>query len=127
MTTMNDEALSRYGELAAFAGQIVHSLHDEIEKLGFDTREVTLQSADEAVYRLDRDPSDGTHSLVGEWRDDKGIKQGELLFHADGSFFVEQDVARPHPKRSRWFVEAVNAWGREGHIKAEARLLPMPE
>ena len=102
-------------------------LHQEVEKLGFDSLDVTLQAADEAVYRLDRDPSDGSHSLVGEWRDERGMKLGELLFHADGSFFVEQDVARPHPSRQQWFVEAVNAWGRAGEVKAEARLLPMPD
>jgi hypothetical protein len=62
---------------------------------------------------------------VGEWRDRKGQKQGNLVFHADGSFFVEYDVVRAHPRDARWFVEAVNAWGQGTDIRAEARLLPM--
>ncbi len=127
MTMANDEARTRYTEVAALAGKILASLHAEVEKLGFDPADIALQAADEALYRLDRDPSDGSHSLVGEWRDERGMKLGELLFHADGSFFVEQDVARPHPSSRQWFVEAVNAWGRAGEVKAEARLLPMPE
>lgn len=125
--TMADQVSGRYAQIAAFAGQIARCLHDEIEKLGFEPASVSLHSPDDAVYRLERDPSNGEHSLVGEWRDERGIKFGELLFHADGSFFVEHDVAQPHPVKARWFVEAVNAWGRDGQIKAEARLLPMPE
>lgn len=124
---MNELAAQRYAELAEFAAEIVHRLTDEVEKLGIDPETVRLQPPDAAIYRLDRDPSDGSYSLVGEWRDDRGLKLGELSFHADGSFFVEQDVAIPHPRRPRWFVEAVNAWGRDGQIKSEARLLPMPD
>jgi len=30
----------------------------------------------------------------------------------------------PHPKDERWFVEAVNAWGKNDTVKAELRLLP---
>ncbi len=124
---MTDQVAERYARIAPVATAIADRLLEEVDKLGFDSGSVLLQSPDEAVYRLDRDPYNGTLSLVGEWRDERGIKQGELLFHADGSFFVEQDVARPHPKRRQWFVEAVNAWGSDGQIKAEARLLPMPE
>lgn len=109
------------------AVEIARRLREEVEKLGFGPSEVSLPTPEEAVFRLDRDPSDGSQSLVGEWRDDRGIKQGELLFHADGSFLVEQDVALPHPQRRQWFVEAVSAWGKAGQIKAEARLLPMPD
>ena len=125
---MTDSAASqRYAELADFAGQIALLLQSELDKLGFESSSVGLLSPDEAVYRLERDPYNGEDSLVGEWRDDRGLKFGQLLFHADGSFYVEQDVARLHPRKSKWFVEAVNAWGREGQIKAEARLLPMPD
>lgn len=126
-TPMNEDAVQRYAELAGLAETIGECLLAEVDKLGFAAGEVALQPPNEAVYRLDRDPSNASLSLVGEWRDERGIKLGELLFHADGSFFVEQDVARPHPQRAKWFVEAVSAWGRDGTIKSEARLLPMPE
>ena len=80
-----------------------------------------------AAYRLERDPACGEHSLIGEWRDFQGQKLGGLVFHEDGSFFVEYDVIRTHPRDDRWFVEAVNAWGRGTDIRAEPRLLPLPE
>ena len=78
-----------------------------------------------AKYRLERDTASGEDSLLGEWRDQRGQKLGNLVFHADGSFFVEHDVIRNHPKRPGWFVEAVNAWGRGDDIRAEPRLMPM--
>lgn len=124
---MPDTPASRYDEVSALAVEILASLGETVARLGFDPRDVVLSPPGAAVYRLDRDPADGSHTLVGEWRDDRGIKQGELLFRADGSFFVEHDVVLPHPRRRQWFVEAVNAWGRAGEIRAEARLLPMPE
>jgi hypothetical protein len=126
-TPMNEDAVQRYAELAGLAESIGECLLEEVDKLGFATGEVALQPPAKAVYRLDRDPSNASLSLVGEWRDERGSKLGELLFHADGSFFVEQDVARPHPQRAKWFVEAVSAWGRDGRIKSEARLLRMPD
>lgn len=125
---LKDEPVeARYAQMAPLAAEVVRRLHDVIEKLGFDTQVQALLTPDEAIYRLERDPANGEYSLIGDWRDPQGIKVGELLFHADGSFYVEQDVAQPHPSRARWFVEAVNAWGRDGQVKAEARLLPLPE
>lgn len=124
---MNELAAQRYTELADLAAEIGCRLRDEVEKLGFDAEAVSLLAPDAASYRLERDPSDGSHSLAGQWRDQRGNLCGRLLFHADGSFFVEQDVVRPHPRQPRWFVEAVSAWGRDGQIKSEARLLPIPE
>ena len=104
--------------------EIHKRLQQEVIKLGLDISEVTLKTVDDAVYRLDKDPANGECSLVGDWRDEKGTKLGSLLFHPDGSFFVEHDVIKTHPTDKRWFVEAVNAWGRGETIKSEARLLP---
>jgi hypothetical protein len=36
-------------------------------------------------------------------------------------------VVKPHPKKSKWFVEGVSAWGKAENIKAEPKLLAMPE
>lgn len=124
---MTDATAERYAQIEGLADEILNRLQDETHKLGFGGSEVTLKLPAEAVYRLERDPADGGYSLVGDWLDGKGMKQGSLLFHADGSFFVEQDIIKPHPVKKRWFVEAVNAWGRDADIRAEARLLPMPE
>jgi hypothetical protein len=74
---------------------------------------------------LQRDPASGQSSLVGIWRDANGQRVGSIIFHCDGSFFAEYDVVEPHPQDRRWFVEAVNAWGKNNTIKSEPRLLPM--
>jgi len=123
---MDEATLQRWQAIEKLAQQIMQQLGEEVTKLGFDDS-VELQAADNAKFHLSQDPASGSFSLVGQWHNSGGHLQGNLLFHADGSFFVEQDIALPHPKKKRWFVEAVNAWGKGDEIKAEARLLPMPE
>lgn len=117
----------RLAEVEALATRIHGRLLEEVQRLGIDDERAVLQVPADAVYRLDRDPYSGEQTLVGEWRDGRGIKHGELLFHADGSFMVEQDIGQVHPSRPNRFIEAVSAWGRGEDIKSEARLLPMPE
>jgi hypothetical protein len=125
---MMDESVTvRFFKIEQLADKVFEQLCHEVSKLGFTSEDVPLKRPQEAAYRLERDPSTSEYSLVGDWLSEQGLKLGTLLFHADGSFFVEQDVVKPHPKRSGWFVEAVNAWGRGNDIRAEARLLPMPE
>ena len=128
MATNQDPAVAnRYAEIKSLAESIGQRFEQEVMKLGFEAQEVELMSPAEAHYYLEFDPGSGTSSLKGDWIDNHGMKQGSLVFHADGSFFVEQDVVKAHPKKKNWFVEAVNAWGRDSDIRAEARLLPMPE
>ncbi len=128
METSTDQAVaSRYAEIQALAESIGERFEQEVIKLGFEQQAVKLMSPAEANYYLEFDPGSGEYSLKGDWVDERGMKQGSLVFHADGSFFVEQDVVKAHPKKKNWFVEAVNAWGRDRDIRAEARLLPMPE
>ncbi|MEZ5588893.1 MAG: hypothetical protein R3E46_17645 [Sedimenticolaceae bacterium] len=122
---MSDEVCARYAGIAELASAIAR-LAGRSRNL-VDAREVALQEPEDAMYRLERDPYSGTESLVGEWRDECGMKRGELKFHADGTFFVEQDVTRVHPRRAHWFVEGVTAWGRDHEIRSEATLLPMPD
>ncbi len=128
METSTDLAVaSRYAEIKALAESIGERFEQEVIKLGFEQQAVSLMSPAEASYYLEFDPGSGEYCLKGDWIDKRGMKQGSLVFHADGSFFVEQDVVKAHPKKKNWFVEAVNAWGRDMDIRAEARLLPMPE
>lgn len=126
-TNSNQEVENRYAEIQTLAEHIGQRFEEEVIKLGFDEQTVKLMSPAEARYYLEFDPGSCTSSLKGDWIDNRGMKQGSLVFHADGSFFVEQDVVKAHPKKKNWFVEAVNAWGRDSDIRAEARLLPMPE
>ena len=121
------DAQARYAQVAPLAQSIRAALRAELNRLGFPVGSVPLGDPATADYRLDRDPGSGEHSLVGEWRDFQGQRQGTLVFHQDGSFYVEHDVIRTHPRDARWFVEAVEAWGRDSEIRAEPRLLSRPE
>ncbi len=123
-----DQAVaSRYAEIKQLAERISQRFEEEVVKLGFQKQSIALLSPAEANYYLEFDPGSGETSLKGDWVNKLGLKQGSLVFHSDGSFFVEQDIVKAHPKKKNWFVEAVNAWGRDSDIRAEARLLPMPE
>jgi hypothetical protein len=124
---MSDEVARRLADIQDLLQRIDERLRAELTKLGFAEAELVLRSPAEAKYRLESDPLSQCHSLAGAWLDARGYQQGSLLFHADGSFFVEQDVIRNHPTRKGWFVEAVNAWGKGAEIKVEARLLPLPD
>jgi hypothetical protein len=111
-------------KVRAIGENICKTLRDEVLKMGFES--ITIDpDFKRAEYSLSRDPSNGENSLVGVWRDHKGHKQGEILFHSDSSFFAEYDVIGQHPTKPQWFVEAVTAWGRDDNIKSEPRLLPV--
>lgn len=123
---MTDSDLTlRIQQTTPLLAAVCSRLRDEVHRLGFDVEEVVIGDFGDAFYRLETDPASGEPSLIGEWRDDKGMKLGGLAFHADGSFFVEHDVVRTHPSKPSFFVEAVTAWGRDTQIKSEPRLLPM--
>ena len=122
---MTDSVQTRLAEVTPLALAIRDALQGQVERLGFAVGDVQISDPLAAKYRLERDTASGEYSLLGEWRDQRGQKIGNLVFHADGSFFVEHDVIRNHPKWPGWFVEAVNAWGRGGDIRAEPRLMPM--
>lgn len=122
-----DDVSRRYAEVESLALAIERQLDADVERIGFADGEIVLLSAADAVYTLARDPANGDYSLLGEWRDERGSKTGSLAFHADGSFFVEHDIVRPHPSKPRWFVEAVTAWGKGEVIRSEPTLLAMPD
>jgi hypothetical protein len=103
------------------------SLAAEIHKLGFPAESLPmLPDYDKAGFSLAKDPYSGLESLCGVWRDAQGFRLGEMKFHGDGSFYAEYDVVRQHPSKPLWFVESVLAWGRDGVIKSEAKLLEVP-
>jgi len=120
-----DPVQARLEAVTPLALAIRNALQEQVQRLGFPPGAVEIGDPIAAAYHLEPDPASGEHSLLGEWRDPRGQKLGGLVFHADGSFFVEYDVIRNHPRRPGWFVEAVNAWGRGDDIRAEPRLLPM--
>lgn len=123
-----DEIIAiRYYKIRALANQVIDRLNREFVRLGYAEHEIELNKPIEANYRLERDQSSSEYNLVGEWQDAKGAKLGRLLFYADGSFLVEQDVNRPHPTRQGWLVKAVKGWGNSERIDTEVQLYPMSE
>lgn len=119
------ELEEKLGSLRELGEQVCLSLYDECQKLGLDDSKIPDIRFDAASFDLQKDPYSGENSLRGDWLNERKSRLGSILFHADGSFFAEYDVIHPHPSKPQWFVEAVTAWGRDGVIKSEARLLPI--
>lgn len=116
----------RFEQVRSIAESVSEALRNEVLIMGLSVNCID-PDIERAEYSLSHDPGSGEDSLIGIWRDKNGQKQGEILFHADGSFYAEYDVIREHPKNDNWFVEAVTAWGRENMIKSDPKLLPLVE
>ena len=97
-----------------------------LEEMGFGADQATPPPVEALRFEFCPDPASGADSLVGVWRNRQGERVGEVIFHTDGSYYAEWDVVAPHPTRPRWFVEVITAWGRDGEVKADPRLLRAP-
>jgi hypothetical protein len=112
----------------AFGQAICRAIAEAIVRLGFPLQtRIDLPSFDAAVFSLVTDPYTQSEDLVGYWYDAGRQRIGQIRFHGDGSFYAEYDVVQAHPNKKRYFVEAINAWGREDNIKTEAKLLEVPQ
>lgn len=120
----DSELLMRITELRPLGEQVCAALESEYHKMGFADETNFGVDFDALVFALKRDPFSQLDSVEGIWLDGQRQRQGSLVFHADGTFFAEFDVVKPHPVKNQWFVEAVTAWGRGDDVKCEARLLP---
>jgi hypothetical protein len=110
------------------AESVCQRLTDEINKLGFSpSSNLQYPRYAEARFELIKDPYTSTDNLACYWYDARQQRVGRLQFNSDATFYAEYDVIKPHPVKSKWFVEGVTAWGKADHIKAEAKLLPMSE
>lgn len=120
------------GHIAAnrdLAEAVCLRLTEEINRLGFPGSEIQhYPNYDEATYILIKDPYTGEHNLTCHWYDaSKKQRIGNLQFNSDGTFYAEYDVVKPHPAKSKFFVESITAWGNAKQIKSEPKLLEMPE
>jgi len=120
---VNPDVEQRHQQLQGMLDVVCSRFRLETEKLGIALN-AEERLAEQAEFHLSRDPASGQDTLVGTWKNATGQKIGEVLFHADGSFFAEYDVIKNHPTDNRWFIEAVTVWGRGSNIKSELRLLP---
>lgn len=123
----NDNLQQRWEQVRELGMDICMEMSREVEKIGLSSEKALLTAPwERARFELQRDPASGQSSLVGVWRDMNGHRVGSIIFHCDGNFFAEYDVVEQHPKDSRWFVEAVSAWGKNNLIKSETRLISVP-
>ena len=118
--SLNDTCVSRHQVVGE---AICQALRKEALKLGFSQEHLPEINWRSLRFSVRQDPADGSDCLTGEWKNPAGYRIGQVLFNGDGSFFAEHDIVLGHPKDKRWFVEAVEAWGRNGHITTEPRLL----
>lgn len=111
----------------AFGHAVCRSIAENIARLGFPLQtRIDLPSFDAADFTLVIDPYTQSEDLVGFWYNSRKQRIGQIKFHGDGSFYAEYDVIQPHPSKKNYFVEAINAWGKEDNIKTEAKLLESP-
>ncbi|HET8932475.1 MAG TPA: hypothetical protein VFN67_03500 [Polyangiales bacterium] len=96
-------------------------LRNELSRAGLEDVVVPpqLQSC-----RLATDPYDGSVSLVGEWRSGRGARIGSVVIHANGQLHAELYVTKPLPRDAARFVDAVEAFGAAGALRAELRIVP---
>ena len=111
-----------------FGNAVCQRIAETIAKLGFSQHTQTdLPVFDAAEFSLVTDPFTQSLDLVGYWYNAGKQRIGQIKFHGDGSFYAEYDVVKPHPRKQKIFVEAINAWGKQDDIKSEANFLDMPE
>lgn len=112
----------------AFGKAVCQRIAENIVKLGFPLQtRLNLPDFDAARFNLVIDPFTQNQDLIGYWYNADQQRIGQIQFHDDGSFYAEYDVVQPHPTKKHWFVEAINAWGRQDNIKTEAKLLDIPQ
>ncbi|MGR9116024.1 MAG: hypothetical protein ACU85E_09680 [Gammaproteobacteria bacterium] len=105
--------------------QICQEMLQAILKIGFTESEIdAIPDFAHAEFSLVKDPYTASENLTGCWYDKNKQRIGNIQFLSDGSFYAEYDVVKPHPTKKQWFVEAMSAWGKNGQIKTEAKLLP---
>lgn len=121
---MNDDPLAQRVEAERVLGQAAcAALQQELVKLGL-ADEIRVPSYEQAQFSFLRDTGSGKDSLLCDWLDAREHRCGQILIHADGSFWAEFDVIRAHPTDQRWFVDAVTAWGNSADaVKSEPRLM----
>lgn len=85
------------------------------------------QPPDFASFEMRQDPFDGSEAFFGFWQLSGSARRGEFILYGDGKAFVEVDVLLKHPSKPNYFIEAVTVWGKADALKAEFKLMPMPE
>lgn len=126
--TSNTTLTEHIAAKRTYGQAVCDSMSKTLAKLGFpESLNLPKPDFDSAVYSQETDPYLQSLYLVGFWYSETKQRIGQIKFNCDGSFYAEFDVVQPHPSKKQWFVEAINAWGSEEDIRAEAKLLEIPQ
>ena len=123
---MDEQALvsAQFEQHKLWGIEICREMVQAIKKIGFSEVEIDgIPEFEKAKFSLIKDPYTADQNLTGYWYDKHQRRIGNIQFLSDGSFYAEYDIVRPHPTKKQWFVEAISAWGKQGQIKTEAKLL----
>jgi hypothetical protein len=116
----------RIASASAHGAELIAALQEKIAKLNLSGDAIAIPPFESARFTLEQDLYNGEQSLRAAFFPSQHYCIGFLLFHSDGSSFAEYHIMRPHPTRPELFIEAMEAWVRDGKIQTDTRLAMMP-
>ena len=117
----------RIASATQHGAELITALQERIAKLNLPGETITIPPFETARFTLEHDLYNGEQTLRAAFIPSQYYCIGFLLFHFDGSSFAEFHVMRQHPTRPSLFIEAVEAWVRDGKIQTDLRLAVMPQ
>lgn len=117
----------RIASAAQHGVALIAALQEKIARLNLPGEAIAIPPFEAARFTLEHDLYNGKQTLRAAFYPSQHYCIGFLLFHSDGSSFAEYHVMRPHPTRPEVFIEAVEAWVRDGKIQTDTRLAMMPK
>ena len=116
----------RIAAASSHGAELIAALQEKIARLNLPGEAITIPPFEAARFTLEHDRYNGKQTLRAAFFPSQHYCIGFLLFHSDGSSFAEYHVMRRHPTRPALFIEAVEAWVRDGKIQTDTRLVMMP-
>ena len=117
----------RIASASAHGGELIAALRERVAKLALPGEAIFIPPFEAARFTLEHDLYNGEQTLRAAFFPTQYYCIGFLLFHFDGSSFAEYHIMRQHPTRPELFIEAVEAWVRDGKIQTDTRLALMPQ
>lgn len=116
----------RIADAVARGTELIAALQQRLDRLGLPEA-IVIPPFETARFSLEKDSYSGEEALRAAFYPSQYYCIGFLLFHPDGSCFAEYHVMRQHPARPEWFIEAVEAWVRDGSVQTDMRQVSMPK
>ena len=124
---MTEQLEQRVAAVAEQGRTLLAALREKVGGLNLTGEEIVIPPFEEAKFTLEYDLYNGQQTLMASFYPSQYYRAGFLLFHSVGSCFAEYHVMQLHPSKPHMFIEAVEAWVRDGEIKTDTRLALMPQ